>query len=73
MLDISTEQRVISKTIDEITGRVTKMKLGNFKPSALHISRYEKMLNTDDSNSRRLDNVEDRLKELESREEDSDE
>ena len=73
MLGISTTQKIISRTVDEITGRVKSVKLGNFKPSALHTSRFDKMENEDDSNARRLDFFESKFQYIPDEEEEEDE
>lgn len=58
MLGIRTKQRIIQIKRDEITGRVLSMKLGNFKHNSLHDDRYDRIIQNDGSDSRRLDVVE---------------
>ncbi len=58
LLGISTTQKIISRTIDEITGKVKSVKLGDFRQSPLNPDRYSKILAVDDASSRRLDRLE---------------
>ena len=53
------ETKIISVKINDITGRVENIKLGQFIGSQLHPSKFDRLLQTDDSASRRLRRFED--------------
>lgn len=56
-------QKVIATKYNDITGRLESIKLGSFKESGLHVSRWEKkvMVSTDNPEVKRIENVERQL------------
>lgn len=55
------ETKIISTKINDITHRVENVKLGQFINSQLHPDKFDKLLQTDDSASRRLRRLEDAI------------
>ena len=49
---------VISTKYNDLTGRNENVKLGNFRPSDMHISRWDKVMSGDSAAFRRLDVIE---------------
>lgn len=54
----TSKQRIISTKYNELTGRMENVKLGSFKPSELHSTRWDKILSGDNAAYRRLDLLE---------------
>ena len=57
----TSKQHIIYTKYNDITGRMENIKLGSFKPSDLHRTRWDKMLSGDTAAYRRLDLIESRV------------
>ena len=58
MIGNSTRQKIIQIKRDEITERVKSMKLGEFKHNSLHQNKFDKIIQNDGSDSRRINVLE---------------
>lgn len=61
LLKIDTKQKVISRTLNDITGETESMTLGNFMPSLFMNSKYNNLLAKNDSAGKRLDVLESKV------------
>lgn len=60
-LRIDTDQKIISRTLNDLTGEVEEITLGNYIPSLYINNRYNSMLAKADSPGKRLDALESRM------------
>lgn len=58
MLGIEVEQKIISRTINDITGETEAITLGNFMPDMFKGTRYSNLIARDSSSTRRLNALE---------------
>ena len=58
VLGIDVEQKIISRTINDITGETESITLGNFMPNMFRSNKYSNLIARDSSSSRRLNALE---------------
>lgn len=61
VLQIDTNQKIIARTLNDLTGEVESVTLGNYMPSLYVNNRYNNMLARNDSPGKRLDALESRM------------
>ena len=58
VLGIDVQQKIISRTINDITGETESITLGNFMPNMFRSNKYSNLIARDSSSSRRLNALE---------------